>query len=217
MHLAYLACHGRFALLATDCSQLLQTLDQTEGRLVDDERLVQLCQVLQTGLATFLLRQEPFKIEVVIGQSAVHQCRNKRRGTGQTLYLNIRFRCRTNQEEARITDSRSAGIGDQGNVRTRLQTLHDIRTRLMLVELMMRLQRRVNIVMLQQHATGACVFGKDQINRFEHFNRAERHVLQVADRCRNDIKHLSETSVQSDKELLIRVALRVPTELTNVL
>ena len=71
----------------------------------------------------------------------------------------------------------------------------------MLIELVMRLQGRMDIEMLQQHAAGACVFRQNQINRFQRLNRTESHVLQIADRCGNDIQHLSETADSINDEI----------------
>ena len=67
VHLADLATHTRFACLTAHLGQLLQSLHETEGRLIDDEGLVQCCQVLQACLTPFLLRQEALEVEVVVG------------------------------------------------------------------------------------------------------------------------------------------------------
>ena len=83
----------------------------------------------------------------------------------------------------------------------------------MLIELVMRLQGRVDIEMLQQHAAGACVFRQNQINRFQRLNRTESHVLQIADRCGNEVKHLSETAVKGNDKLLVTITLGVPLEM----
>ena len=66
MQFADLPTDGGFAFLATDGSQLLQRLHQTEGGLIDDKGLIQRGEVLQPRLTSFLLRQEPFEIEVVV-------------------------------------------------------------------------------------------------------------------------------------------------------
>ena len=101
----------------------------------------------------------------------------------------------------------------------------------MLVEFVVALEGRVNIVMLQQYAACACVLRQNQIHRLQYLDGAERHILQITNRCGYDVEHLvnlrfddlrfchlrfddlSKTSVQRDEELLVGLALGVPLEM----
>ena len=45
-------------------------------------------------------------------------------------------------------------------------------------------ERRVNVEMREQFPSSASIFGGNEVDVFQNFNRAERHVVEVADRRR---------------------------------
>ena len=57
----------------------------------------------------------------------------------------------------------------------------------MLIELMMALERSVDVKMLQKDTAGTGIFRQDQVHRLQHVYRAKGHILQVADRCWNEV------------------------------
>ena len=58
----------------------------------------------------------------------------------------------------------------------------------MLIELVVRLQTSVYVVMLEQHAARASVLRKNQVSLFQHGNCPESHILQISHRGRDDVK-----------------------------
>jgi len=77
----------------------------------------------------------------------------------------------------------------------------------------MALERCVDIEMLQQDTTCACIFCENQIDGLQYLNGTEGHILQVTNRCRNDIQHLSETTMKGYYKLLIRATVCIPLEM----
>ena len=188
-HLAYLAADGCLALGAKHFCQLLQRFHEAERRLIDDHCMILFRQQLQACLPTFLLRQEPLEIEPFARQARIHQCRHERRSTRQALHLYAFAYAGTYEHEARVADAWCTGIADQGYLHAGRDTTSHLVARLMFVELMMTLQRRMDIVVLQQHGRRAGVFGQNQIGFTEHPQRPLRDILQVAYRCGNDVQH----------------------------
>ena len=122
--------------------------------------------------------------EAVARQAAVYQCRHESRGAWQTLHLDTFLHRFAHQQEAGVADAGSAGVGDHGDGGAALQPLDESRHRLVLVEDMVALQRRVDAVVLQEHTAGAGVLGEDEVDRLENLDATESHVAEVPNGCR---------------------------------
>ena len=83
-----LAAATHASLLAKDLGKLLQRLEHTVRRLIENHRPLLGLEILQHRLASLLLRQETLKAEAVAGQSTRHQGRNKGRGSRKGLDRN---------------------------------------------------------------------------------------------------------------------------------
>ena len=133
-------------------------------RLVEHHGAGLFSQLLKARLAPFLLRQEAFEAELVAGQTRPHQRRHKGRSTGQAGHLDACLDGLACYQKPRIADSRSSGITDHGHLLTSQQALHNTLHRLVFVELVVGLQRTLNVEMLQEEAARPSVFRKNQIH-----------------------------------------------------
>ena len=71
-HLCYLARYGNLSLFAHNLSQLLQTLDNSERRLVEYHRTLLLRQCFDAFFASLLLRQKTLEAEAVTRKATLH-------------------------------------------------------------------------------------------------------------------------------------------------
>src|SRR5207237_10844319 len=94
----------------------------------------------------------------------------------------------SDQEESVIGHDRRARVGDEGDIGTRLQTLEQHSGFLLLVEVMIAGQRRVDAEMRAELFGVTGILRGDDADFLEHAYRADRHVLQVPDRGADDIK-----------------------------
>ena len=65
----------------------------------------------------------------------------------------------------------------------------------MLIEFVVRLELAVYVIMVQQHRTGARVFGEYEVRLLQYPDGPEGHILEIADGSRNYVQdpchHLS--------------------------
>ena len=96
---------------------------------------------------------------------------------------------RTHQEKAGVADGGRAGVADECHLFARFETGGEGIGRLVLIELVVAHQRNADVVVLQQNTTGARVFGKYEVDRFQNTKRAQRDVFEIADGGGNEIEH----------------------------
>ena len=92
------------------------------------------------------------------------------------------------EQESRIGDTWGTGIRNLGYIFTVLNIVYDSLQFGMFVMLVEGVQRRINLVMLQQHFGGAGIFCEDIIYIFEYFHGAKGDIAQIADGGWNDIE-----------------------------
>ena len=104
------------------------------------------------------------------------------------LDLDPLFRAGAGQQEARVGDAGRAGIAHQGDVQPAQDTfLHEL-DRLVFVEFMVRLEGTPDVVMVEEHRTGAGVLRQDEVRLPQDLYGPEGHIVQVPDRGRDDEK-----------------------------
>ena len=96
---------------------------------------------------------------------------------------------RTHQEKAGVADGGRAGVADERHLLARFETGSEGLGCLVLIELVVAHQRNADVVVLQQDATGARVFGEYEVDRFQNTKRAQRDVFEIADGGGNEIEH----------------------------
>ena len=167
---------------------LFQGPDEAVRRLVEDQRPRFRGQGVQQGLPPLLLRQEPFEAEPVAGQSGTDQGRDAGRRPGQRLDLDPLLRAGADQKETRVRNAGCAGIGDQCDIQAGEELFLDKGDGLVLIVFMVGLEAAADVVVLEQDGARARVLREDQVGLPEHLDGAEGHVLEVADRGRNDVQ-----------------------------
>ena len=189
MHLRQLPANTRPPVSSGHSPQLSQSPQQPMRRLIQHHHTLLFGQLLQTSLPALLRRQKALETPTLTRQTAPHQRRNHGRRTGQTLHLHTGLQCSPHQQETRITHARRARIGHQGHLLATLQSLHKPRHATVLIILVIRLHPRPNVIVLQQHTSPASILTKHRPYLTQHPQTAKRHILQIANRRRNQMKH----------------------------
>ena len=95
---------------------------------------------------------------------------------------NILFDAGTHQMETGIRKSGCSGIGDDRHVFPVPQQRQEFECPLMLVVVVVAHGPDMNVVMREQQAGVAGVFGGYEIDRLQHLDRAKRDVCEISDR-----------------------------------
>ena len=188
VELGYLAGDGAAALRAEMLDHLFQRLHEPVGRLVENHRAGFSFQGSEERLPAFLLREESFEGEPVARESGGDDGRDAGRGARKRLDLDAFFRAGAGEEEARIGDAGRAGVADEGDVQAAQDALLDHLHCLVLIEFVMRLERLVDVVMLEEDRTRARVLRQDEVGFLQDLDGPEGHVVEIADRSRDDEK-----------------------------
>lgn len=183
MEFRYLATYGCLSLGSHYLGQLGEGLDQTEGRLVDNHGALLCGKYFKTAISPLLLREEAFETELLVGQSRHDECGHKGCGSGKALHLYSGTATGTHKEKSGVRYGRCAGIGDEGNGLAGYDACHDRVGRVVLVELVVRLQSRLYVVVLEQHATGAGVLGEDTIDLAQDAQGTQGDVFEITHGC----------------------------------
>ena len=142
------------------------------GTLIENQRPRFVDETFEFGVPPFLLWQESFEAKTIARQSTCDECRHKGSGSGETLHFHSAGYGGAHQEETGVTDGGCAGVADERHLFAGFETSGKGFGGLVLVELMMADERHTDVVMFEQNATGAGVFGEHEIHRLEHAERA---------------------------------------------
>ena len=152
MHLGDLPGHADLPVRAKHLGELLERLEQSVGRLIEDHGACLVLQTLQSRLPSLLLWQETLKAETVAGQSRRHNGWDAGCSTGQRNNLNVVVRSLTGKEESRVADARRAGVTDQRDVLSGLETLNNARRCPVLIELVMGHEMIADLIVAKEVA-----------------------------------------------------------------
>lgn len=119
--------------------QLCERLQQSVGRLVEDQRTSFLAQSLEARLPTFLWRQETLETETIGRQTGDDKRRHESGGAGQAFHFYALGNACADEQKAGIGDSGCAGVGDEGDVFASLHAFDELRRGAMFVEGVVRL------------------------------------------------------------------------------
>ena len=150
VNFANLTTATHLTIISKDFCELLQRFKYPVWRLVEHHRSRLFAKTLKACLTTFLLWQETLETETVIGKSATHKRWYQGCGTREALHFDARCYRLAYEEKTRITDAWSASVADECNGFSRLKTLYNCLRGTMFVELMVRLQVVVYVVVLQE-------------------------------------------------------------------
>lgn len=182
VELTYLTTHASLPVGTEHGGKLLEGFDQPKGALVEDECALFGSQGCDGGLPTLLVGQEANEGELVAGKTRIDKGRHKCCGAWQALYIDTFFGCFAHQQEAWIADTWGSCISNKRYGLTGEESIYNIMKGLMLIEDMIGLHGGGNIVVLQEHSRGACIFGEDEVNVLEHFDSSEGKIGQIAHR-----------------------------------
>ena len=188
MHLGYLPGYGASAVRAEYFGKLLERPDQTVRRFVKNHGPRLSGKFLQPGAAAFLHRQEALKAESVTRIPGTDKRRDESGRPRKCLDINPFLNTCPHQQKAGIGYARSTGIAYQRHIQPAEDAVLNDRHGLVLVELVMRLQPAVYVIVLQQHRACPCVLGQYQVGILQDSHRPESHVLEIPDRGRDNIK-----------------------------
>ena len=189
VQLGNLAAGGAAAVAAKDLCQLAQGFRHAIGRLVDDHGTRFLGEGGEARGASFLLRQEALEGKPLAGQARRHQGRHERRCARQALHLHIARHASADQHKSGVANARRAGVRHEhhGFIACGQPFCYRL-GRLVLVELMVRLEPRLDVVMLEQHTRRARILSQHEVGGLEQFEGAERDVSEVAHGRGHEIK-----------------------------
>jgi hypothetical protein len=94
------------------------------------------------------------------------------------------------EQVARVGDARHAGIADHGDRLALPQELDDPLAGPILVELVERELRLLDVEVLEQQSGLARVLAGDIVDLPQRLKRADGDIAEVADRCRDQVEHL---------------------------
>ena len=155
------AAHRGGAVAAKHFGKLLQRLEQSERRLVENHRSLLVGKGGKACGATLLLREEALEAETVAGKTGIDNRRDKSGGTGETFHLDILAATLAHKKETGVGNRRRSGIRHQSDGLARFEAFNHLSHSLMLVEFVVSNHVGVDLEMLHEHATGAGVFGED--------------------------------------------------------
>ena len=93
------------------------------------------------------------------------------------------------QSRAGIGKPRHARIRNNRDIFSGGETLDQFRRAHRFVVFVITNERLSNLEMLQQISGMPRIFGRDNVDRFQHLERAQRDVIEIADRRRDHVKH----------------------------
>ena len=125
------------------------------------------------------MRQEAEEDEAVAREAAVDESRHEGRGAGQALHVDTGLDGLAHQQESGVADAGCAGVGDDGDGGAAQEPLDKRGHGLVLVEDVVALEGRLDAVVLEEHARGACVLGEDEVHRLKNLDSTKGHVAEV--------------------------------------
>src|SRR6185312_1984765 len=187
--LGQLQRHDAAALGAEDFGHRAQAFGQPPRRLVEHQRLGARREVAQRLLAPLGFgRQEAEKAKGIGRQAGHGQRTQQRRGARRREHRQAALASGAHQRKARIAEERRAGVGDQRHAAAAPQILEDGADQRALIVLVQRLARRADAEMLAEPGAGPRVLAVDHVGRGQGLEPTQRHVAQIADRRRHDMK-----------------------------
>ncbi len=180
--------HGRPGRTEGGC-QIGQGIDNAMAGLVENQGPWLAGQLRQAGPAGGRFWwQEAFKAKPVAGQPGRRQRSDGGAGAGDWMHGQAGVARRRHQPVTRIADQRRAGVADQGNRRTVAQPRQQGAGLGQFVVFVQGQHRRVDTVMVQQHARAAGVLAGNDIDLGQHRQRALGNIGQIADRRGHDVQ-----------------------------
>ena len=132
--------------------------------------------------------------------TARNQRRNHRTGTGNRTHVYTFANALAHQIERRVCHTGRSRITHERNVTFILQEFHITGSHLFLVEIMVRLHRSVDTVIVEQHPRMASVFGKHQRHFLQNPHGAVSDIFHVPDRGRDDIKSMHNNTYSKNRK-----------------
>ena len=126
--------------------------------------------------------------EGIGGQAAGDQRRQKCRRSGNRHDRHMMPDGERDQAESGVGDAGHAGVGDERDLGSAFEVDDQLGGLGHLVVLVIADQARLDAVMAEQLQGLARIFAGDQVDFFEHAQRAQRDVFQVADRRGDEIE-----------------------------
>ena len=172
---------------AESLCEIFQSARESHGRLVNDNRAGIGGELGESSSETLLEREETFEHETVARYSGGDECRHECRRPGEALHLDAGIAACTGEHKAGIADAGCTGIGNERDILAGEEILDDTVDGAMLIIAVMASHRGVDIVMLHEHGAGAGILSEYQIRLLEDTNRAEGHILEVANGRRDNM------------------------------
>ena len=188
MHLRDFPGDGALALGAEEFGELLERLHQAIGRLIEYHRTWLLGELAQQSLPSFLHGKETLETETVTRKPGRNYGRNACSCPRKSLDLNAFLGASADEEKPGVADAGSAGVADQGYVESVHDPVLDGADRLVLIELVVRLERTVDVIVLQQDGAGPGVFRQNQVCVLQNLDGPVCHVVEISYRCRNYVQ-----------------------------
>lgn len=171
---------------------ILQTLEDSMRRLIKDQGARLFLDLGQTRAAPHRLgRQKTFENEAIRWQPRRRKRSNQCASARYRHHSDTRCTRLAHEVVAGIRNQRRAGIGDQCHAVPGQQTRQKAIALVALVVLMAGRQRRVDTKVLQQANGMTRVFGRNQRDATEYFQRSRTHIIQVADGRGHHVKRAS--------------------------
>lgn len=159
------------------------------NRFVYDHSIILVLEGFKEGFSTFFYRKEPEKPEVVHMHSRSDECGENRRSSGNRNYGDILFYRSLHEDIGRIRDSRSSGIGYESNILPFLKECYDFLYFNISGMGMKRDERFMNLIVIEEDSRSSSVLAGNYIRLTKSAKCSESNILEVSDRCRDDIKH----------------------------
>lgn len=180
VYLRNLAAAGAATFGTEGFCQLSESFDYTIGTFVENHRARLFGKGGDACGASFLLWQKSLERKALAGQATGDKGRYKGCCAGQALHLYAAFDTGTDEHEAWVADTRCSCVADECHCLAGCHPGGKLVCGLVLVELVMADQTSLYVVVFEQYARGACVFGEDYVRLLEDTQGAKGDIFEIA-------------------------------------